>query len=142
MRVGEGFKTTVRTHQGLFDFKVMPFGLTNALTTLQSLINNVFKPYLRKFVLVFFDDNLIYSPDLNTHLQHLRRVFKVMREQELYAKMSKCSFPQSQTECLGHIIVHEGMKTYPTKLEAVKNWPKPKIYSERNEGLLGLKRLL
>lgn len=93
-------------------------------------MNNVFKCYLKKFMLVFFGDILIYNPDMKTHLQHLRKVFTAMREQDLYAKMNKYSFAQSQTKYLGHIISHECLKTDSPKLETVKNWPKPKTAKE------------
>jgi hypothetical protein len=70
----------------------MPFGLTNAPSTLQQLMNSMFKPILRQFVLVFFDDILIYSKTFQMHLQHLAAVFQILRANKLYLKHSKCNF--------------------------------------------------
>ena len=86
------YKTTFRTHQGHYEWLVMPFGLTNALATFQSLMNDIFQGILRKFVLVFFDDILVYSPSWTEHLQHLEVVLQVLKQHQLYAKLSKCSF--------------------------------------------------
>nr|XP_027086609.1 uncharacterized protein K02A2.6-like [Coffea arabica] len=77
------------------------FGLTNAPATFQALMNQVFQPYLRKFVLIFFDDILVYSKDLDQHVKHLEVVLEVLRENQLYAKLSKCSFAQQKIEYLG-----------------------------------------
>lgn len=85
-------KTAFRTHTGHFEFLVMPFGLYNAPSTFQALMNSVFKQYLRQFVLVFFDDILVFSPTMKTHFTHLVLVFDVLRMHHLQVKPSKCSF--------------------------------------------------
>jgi hypothetical protein len=85
-------KTTFRTHEGHYEFLVMPFGLANAPATFQALMNDVLRSYLRRFVLVFFDDILIYSSSWAEHLQHLAIALKAIRDHRLHLKLSKCSF--------------------------------------------------
>lgn len=97
-----------RTHSGHYEFKVMPFGLTNASATFQSLTNNVFRPYLRKFILVFFDDILVFSKDYESYLRHLQLTLEVLKQNSLYAKSSKCKFAQTSIQYLGHVISQEG----------------------------------
>lgn len=139
IRVNENdiFKTAFKTHQGHFEFMVMSFGLTNAPTSFQALINEIFSEYLIKFVLVFFDDILIYSATEEEHVLHLQKVFEVLRAHKLFVKRSKCAIAQEQIEYLGHLISKEGVSADPSKISAMLNWPQPKSIKALR-GFLGL----
>ena len=137
VRDQDSLKIVSRCHYGHYEFLVMPFGLTNDLTTFQSCINHIFKAQLRKFLLVFFDDILIYSKAWEEHLRHLDEVLGILEEQSLYAKISKCEFGMQEMLYLGHIISIDGVHVHMEKIRAILDWPTPKNVTKL-KGFLGL----
>ena len=105
---------------------MMPFGLTNAPATFQTLMNDIFQPYLNEFILVYIDDILIYSKDEQQHWEHLRKTFQILQENTLFAKKSKCHFAVPEIEYLGHIVSGQGVTVDPKKTAAIREWPTPK----------------
>ena len=103
----------------------MPFGLTNTPATFQSLMNDIFRTTLRRYVLVFFYDILIYSKTWEEHLVHLTMVFDTLLQNQLYVNHSKCLFGQQKVDYLGHIISSNGVSVDPEKIQSTKSWPTP-----------------
>jgi len=97
----------------------MPFGLTNALATFQSVINHFFQGLLRKFVLVFFYDILVFSSSWLQHIHHLFEVLRLLQHNKLYAKLSKCQFGLSEIDYLGHTVSGNGVAMDQSKVQAV-----------------------
>jgi len=114
-------KTAFRTQYGHYEYLVMPFGMTNAPAVFMDYMNRIFHPYLGKFVVVFIDDILIYSKSREEHADHLSTVLEILKEKELYAKLSKCEFWLEEVNFLGHVIGRGGVAVDPSKVEAVLN---------------------
>ena len=131
------YKTAFRTHQGHYEWLVLPFGLINAPATFQALMNDVFRPFLRKFVLVFFDDILVYSPSWHSHLHHLETVLQLLQKESLFANLSKCLFGVSEIDYLGHTINGSGVHMERDKVQAVLEWQQPHNIRQLR-GFLGL----
>ena len=122
--------TAFRTRYGHYEFLVMPFGLTNAPTVFMDLMNRIFQLYLDQFVIVFIDDILIYSGSKEDHEEHLRVVLRILRENQLYAKFSKCQLWLDNVAFLGHVISAEGVYVDPQKIKAIVNWKPPTNVTE------------
>ncbi|GJZ07378.1 putative reverse transcriptase domain-containing protein [Tanacetum coccineum] len=119
-------KTAFRTRYSHYKFQVMPFGLRNAPAVFMDLMNQVCKPYLDKFVIVFIDDIHIYSKDKKEHEEHLKAILELLKKEKLYAKFSKCKFWIPKVQFLGHVIYSRCIHVDPAKIESIKDWASPK----------------
>ncbi|XP_061355439.1 uncharacterized protein LOC133299968 [Gastrolobium bilobum] len=120
MHLHDVHETVFRTHNGHFEFLVLPFGLSNAPATFQATMNHVFSSFSQRFVVIFFDDILIYSPSLLEHAGHVVQVLQTLRQHQFFAKLTKCSFAVSSIHFLGHIISAMGVSPDPSKVDVVQ----------------------
>jgi Reverse transcriptase (RNA-dependent DNA polymerase) len=102
-------KTCIRTRYGSFEFLVMPFGPTNAPSTFQAVMNNFFREYLDDFVMVYIDDILIFSRTEEDHFRHVKLILKLLRQNKLFAKLSKCEFHRNSLPFFGHLVGQNGV---------------------------------
>ena len=123
-------KTAFRTRYGHYEYQVMPFGVTNAPTVFMDYMNRIFCPFLDSFVVVFIDDILVYSKTFEEHEKHLITILQILKDKELYAKLSKCEFWLKEIKFLGHVISKEGISVDPTQVETVLQWELPKLVTE------------
>lgn len=142
LKAGEEYKTAFQTHHGHFEFKVVAFGLCGAPGTFQGAMNTTLAPLLRRCVVVFFDDILVYSNSFEEHVHNLRAVLQLLAQDQWQVKLSKCSFVKNQINYLGHVISKGSVATDPSKIQAVLNWSQPANVKELRSflGLAGYYR--
>ncbi|MCG8525033.1 MAG: hypothetical protein MI748_01545, partial [Opitutales bacterium] len=128
VREGDEHKLAFVTQEGLFEPLVLPFGVKGGLSVFQRLVNTLFTN--EKNVLVYLDDILIHSATEQEHLERLRQVLQILRENNLYLKRSKCEFMKKETDWLGHTISGEGVKTDARKVKAILEMRSPGNVSE------------
>ncbi|GKV48019.1 hypothetical protein SLEP1_g54860 [Rubroshorea leprosula] len=130
VKLEDVMKTAFRSRYRHYEFLVRPFGLTNGPAAFMNLMNRIFHLYLDKFVIVFIDDILIFSPDEESHKKHLAIVLQILQEKKLYAKFDKCGFWLNQISFLGLIVSKDGISIDPSKVEVVVKWERPTTATE------------
>jgi len=127
LRIAEGdaWKTAFRTRYGLYESCVMLFRLTNAPASFQRWMNEILSDYLDIFCVEYLDNILVFSPDEETHREHVRAVFTRVRDTGLTLKASKCEFHTTETEYLGYVISPQGLRMDEEKIQTIKDWKEP-----------------
>ncbi|KAI2666560.1 Transposon Tf2-11 polyprotein [Labeo rohita] len=130
IRAGDEWKTAFVTPTGHYEYRVMPYGLSISPSVFQTFMNEVFREFLHRFVIVYIDDILIYSRNMAEHRHHVQHVLHKLREFRLYLKLEKCEFHRPSVHFLGYIISAEGVQMDQGKVSAIQDWPQPLTVKE------------
>ncbi|KAL0329094.1 UNVERIFIED_CONTAM: Retrovirus-related Pol polyprotein from transposon.6 [Sesamum radiatum] len=130
MSSGDVHNTAFRMVNGHDEFLVMPFGLTNAPSTFQTAMNDLLRPFLLRFVIVFFDDILVYTPTWSTHLLHLHLILGLLLANLFFPKLSKCVFGVQSVDYLGHVISCTGVQPNSDKIQVIQDCTIPTNLTE------------
>ncbi len=130
IREGNEWKTGFITPSGHYEYQVMPYELSNSPSVFQGFMNEVFREFLHKFVIVYIDDILIYSRNLAEHRHHVTQVLEQLRKHHLYLKLKKCEFHRPVVQFLGYIVSADGIQMDQGKIQAIRDWPQPQSVKE------------